>query len=313
VDQHHQNQNAALVSVGANLALVTAKVLVGLAIGSVSVVSEAMHSGVDLLAALITLLAVRTASKPTDQDHPFGYGKWEDVSGTIQALLIFGTAGVIVYEAVAKLRHPHPVEALGLGVAVMLASALINYFVARLLFRVGRRAESPALEADGWHHLTDVWTSAAVMGGLAVTWLGGRFLPQVNLHWLDPAVAIGVALLITRTAWDMTVHAGRDLLDTHLPQTDRWIREYLGHQPPLVRGYHHLRTRKSGCTRFVEFHLWVDPQMSVENSHRLGDQIVDGIRAEYPNSRVTVHVEPYHVHQMDHSHEGTVVELDGDD
>jgi cation diffusion facilitator family transporter len=289
------------VSVGANLALVIAKVLVGLAIGSISVLSDAMNSGVDVLAALVTLLAVRTASKPTDHDHPYGYGKWEDVSGTIQALLIFGTAAVIVYEAVIKLRHPHPVQALGLGMVVMLASALTNYFVARRLFRVGRRAESPALEADGWHHLTDVWTSTAVMGGLAVTWLGGRFLPGLNLHWLDPVVAIGVALLITRAAWNMTRHAGRDLLDVHLPETERWIRRYLDHQGPPVRGYHHLRTRKSGATRFVEFHLWVDPQMNVENSHRLGDQIVDGIRAEYPNSRVVVHVEPYHAHQMDHS------------
>jgi divalent metal cation (Fe/Co/Zn/Cd) transporter len=151
------------------------------------------------------------------------------------------------------------------------------------------------------------------MGALAVTWLGGRCFPGVNLHWLDPAVALGVALLITRTAWNMTVHAGRDLLDVQLPQTDRWIRGYLVQQKPPVRGFHHLRTRRSGATRFVEFHLWVDPQMSVENSHRLGDQIVDGIRAEYPNSRVIVHVEPYHVHQMDHSHEGAAVELDGDD
>jgi ferrous-iron efflux pump FieF len=99
----------------------------------------------------------------------------------------------------------------------------------------------------------------------------------------------------------MTRHAGRGLLDVRLPETERWIRRYLDQQGAPVRGYHHLRTRKSGSTRFVEFHLWVDPQMNVENSHRLGDQIVDGIRAEYPNSRVVVHVEPYHAHQMDHS------------
>jgi cation diffusion facilitator family transporter len=304
-----RKQGVALVSVGSNAALVAGKLLLGLSLGSVSVLSEAAHSAVDLLAALIAFFAVRTAAKPADEDHPFGHGKWENVSGTIEALLIFLAAAWIAWEAVQKLRHPHPLERPDLGMAMMFVSALVNYFAARLLFSVGRQTESPALEADAWHHLTDVWTSAGVMAGLGIIWLAQRFF-HVDLRWLDPLVALGVAVLIARAAWDLTIHSGQDLLDVGLPETERWIRAYLDQQPAPVRGFHHLRTRKSGSTRFVEFHLWVDPDMHVDASHALGDQIVAGIKAEFPTARVIVHVEPYESAEAVSPHEGPEAEPD---
>ncbi|NLO74831.1 MAG: cation transporter [candidate division WS1 bacterium] len=294
MDQQRREQNVALVSVGSNLTLVIAKGTVGLAIGSVSVLSEALHSGMDLVAALIALFAVRSSGRPADEEHPFGHGKVENVSGMIEALLIFGAAIWIILEAAKKLLNPEPPERLGLGVILMLASVVINYFVSGLLFREAERSESPALEADGWHLRTDVWTSAGVMAGLGVIWLGERWLPRLDLGWVDPVVALMVALLIMRAAWQLTARAGRDLLDAGLPETERWVAECLAKQGPPVRGFHHLRTRRAGSTRFVELHLWVDGQMSVEDSHQLGDNIVREIKGQFPNSHVVIHTEPYH-------------------
>ena len=153
------------------------KLAVGITIGSVSVMSEAIHSGVDLLAAIIALLAVRTSGKPADGDHPFGHGKVENVSGTVEAILIFVAAGWIIYEAAKKLRNPEPIEEAGIGVAVMLISVVANIMISRMLFKVGKETDSVALLADAWHLRTDVYTSLGVMAGLAIIFLGGIFFP----------------------------------------------------------------------------------------------------------------------------------------
>lgn len=291
--QNRRKQRAAWISVGSNLTLVVSKAVIGVSIGSVSVISEALHSSMDLLAAVIALWAVRTAAKPADEDHPFGHGKWESLSGTIEALLIMVAAIWIVWEAVGKLLRPRPLEAAVWGAAIMLVSAVMNTYVSRMLFRVAHDTESPALEADAWHLRTDVWTSAGVTAGLGAIWVGGLVAPGVDLHWLDPVAALAVAVLIGRAAWRLTISSGRDLLDVGLPEMERWIRAYLEAQPPPIHGFHHLRTRKSGSTRQVEFHLWLEPEATVEESHALGDAVVGAIKAEYPDSRVIVHVEPY--------------------
>jgi cation diffusion facilitator family transporter len=284
----------ALLSVLSNSGLMVLKLAVGLSIGSVSVISEALHSGVDLLAALIALFAVRTAAKPADEDHPFGHGKFENASGTVEALLIFLAAAWIVAQAVEKLiGHGPELRGPAWGAGLMALSAVVNVFISRALFRVGKRTDSVALCADGLNHLTDVWTSAGVMAGLGAVWLGKRIW-GVDLAWLDPVAAIIVALLIVRAAWRLTQQTARDLLDVTLPpEEEQWIRDCLCSYPAPVHGFHHLRTRKAGATRFVEFHLWVDPQMSVEDSHALGDRIVGGIKERFPGTHVIVHVEPY--------------------
>ncbi len=160
MDSQQRKSATALLSVGSNTALVVGKLVVGLMIGSVSVISEAIHSGVDLVAAVIALFAVRTSGKPPDERHPFGHGKAENLAGTIEALLIFVAAGWIIYEAVRKLSHPEPLEDPGWGVAVMLISAVANMLVSAQLFRVGRETDSVALQADRWHQLTDDSNSA---------------------------------------------------------------------------------------------------------------------------------------------------------
>lgn len=293
MDQQQRKTSVALLSVASNTALVLLKVVVGLFTGSVSIISEAIHSGVDLIAATIAWFAVRTSGQPADEDHPFGHGKYENISGTVEALLIFLAAGWIIYEAVKKLLHPEPLVHVGLGTLVMLISAVTNIFVSQRLFKVGRETDSVALQADAWHLRTDVYTSAGVMVGLAVLWLNDVIAPEVNLQWIDPVAAIAVALLIARTAYRLTVESARDLLDASLPREEEdWIKERITEWCPTVRGFHRLRTRKSGAHRFIQFHLLVDGGMSVDESHRIHDEVVVAIKDHFPGSNVVIHIEP---------------------
>lgn len=290
---HRRKTRAALLSVISNTALVVLKLVVGLLGGSVSVISEAIHSGVDLLAALIAWAAVRASGKPADKHHPFGHGKFENLSGTIEALLIFLAAGWIIYEAVHKLFKPEPMESLGWGVAVMAVSATANWLISAHLMRVGRETDSVALTADAWHLRTDVYTSAGVMVALAVMWAGRSLWPGTNLGWLDPVAAILVALLILHAAWELTIQAARDLVDMALPDDEvRWLEERLRTIAPTVRGIHNLRTRKSGSSRFIEVHVVVGGTMSVRDSHSITQEIGRAIRDRFPDAHVTVHIEP---------------------
>jgi cation diffusion facilitator family transporter len=292
-DIQRRKSSVALLSVASNATLVAAKLGIGMLIGSVSVISEAIHSGVDLVAAVIAWFAVRTSGKPADRQHPYGHGKIENISGTVEALLIFVAAGWIIYESVNKLLHNEPLDAPALGVAVMFVSAAANFFVSSRLFKVGRETDSVALQADAWHLRTDVWTSLGVMAGLAVILAGRWLFPGVNLDWLDPVAAILVAALIIHAAWKLTVESGRDLMDASLlPRERAWIRAYIRAFQPRIRGFHQMRSRKSGPSRFLEFHLIVDGRLSVFDSHSLAGEIKAGIVRQYPGTTVTIHVEP---------------------
>lgn len=295
---------AASVSVASNSALIVLKVIVGLSIQSVSVISEAIHSGMDLLAAIIALVAVREGSKPADEKHPFGHGKFENISGTVEALLIFAAAAWIIYEAMKKFLNNSEIAAPGWGVAVMAFSALVNTLVSRYLFRVGQASDSPALKADAWHLRTDVWTSLGVMAGLGLITLGDRFIDLMNLsadvkvrwqdhlHLIDPIAAILVAMMIIRAAWMLTAQSAGDLMDVTLPpEEEQWIRGLL-REYPLVHGFHRMRTRKAGPTRFVEFHIFVEPSMTVKDSHYLSHKIAAIIQEHFGSASVTVHIEP---------------------
>lgn len=292
-EKNKRKSNVAMLSVISNSSLVILKLAVGLIIGSVSVISEAIHSGVDLLAAIIALFAVRKSGKPADDDHPFGHGKVENISGTVEALLIFLAAGWIIFEAVEKLRNPEPIDEAWLGIAVMLTSVLANIVVSKRLFLVGRETESVALLADAWHLRTDVYTSVGVFGGLVVILAGGFFYPGVDLRWVDPVAAIGVALLIIKAAYHLTIESARDLVDAGLPaQEVDDVAKHIKSFAPTIRGFHRLRTRKAGASRFVEFHIRVDASMSVDESHRIADMITCSIKQHYPGTTVTIHIEP---------------------
>ena len=278
--------NAARLSVLSNSMLVALKLGVGLWIGSVAVVSEAIHSGIDLLAAIIAWYAVRMADAPPDHEHPYGHGKVESISGTVEALLIFLAGVWIVFEAVRGIVQGARSESVGWGVAVMGLSAVVNVFVSRHLLRVARAHDSVALEADAHHLRVDVVASVGVFAGLGLVALTGW-------HVLDPVVAIGVGLLIVHTAYGITKRAFAPLLDTTLPDEEVAAIETALKGDPRVRGYHHLRTRKAGAVRFVDFHLLLDDELTLADSHRISHDVKDLVLVALPGAVVEIHVEPY--------------------
>jgi len=293
LDGSRKKIRVAALSVLSNGALVAGKIVVGSLTGSVSVLSEAIHSGIDLLASLIALIAVRTSGKPADPEHPWGHEKVENLSGAIEAVLIFVAAIWIIYESVEKLLHPRPLDSVALGVGIMALSSIVNIAVSRALFRVGKETDSVALIADAWHLRTDVYTSLGVMVGLGIITLGGLFFPKIDLVWLDPVIAICVAVLIMKAAFQLTRQSIADLLDTSMPENEKvWITSYLRHEIREAFGFHRLRTRKAGATRFVEFHLLVDPDMHVDDSHAIADRVTADMRERFPGCNVTIHVEP---------------------
>ena len=292
VAQPNIKTRAASVSVASNTALVAGKLCVGLAIGSVSIISEAIHSGIDLVAALIAWWAVRASSAPADDEHPFGHGKFENLSGVIEALLILVAAIWIVVEAAKKLLHPEPLGSTGLGIAIMAVSSVVNLFVSNWLMRVGRQTDSIALTADAWHLRTDVYTSAGVMTGLGVIAIAHRLAPNRSFDWVDPVVALAVAVFITKAAAKLTLGAVRDLLDSRLPLDELGAIEAYMRSRDDILGYHDLRTRKAGGWRFVEIHLELPPDMSVRESHSIAHGVSLDIQERLPSTSVMVHVDP---------------------
>ncbi|MDA8219373.1 MAG: cation diffusion facilitator family transporter [Dehalococcoidales bacterium] len=275
------------LAVTTNILLVILKVAVGLSIGSVSVLAEAVHSAVDLLAALMALVAVRISARPADDSHPYGHGKVENVTGTVEAVLIFGAAVIIVYESINKLIYGVQLESVDAGLVVIGISVAVNFFVSRQLSKVARRTESVALEADAAHLTTDVVTSAGVFLGLLAVRVTG-------LAILDPLVALGVAILILKAAWEVTQHAFVDLLDRSLPAGEQQvIRDILDRRNGEVIGYHNLRSRKAGPDRHIDLHLMMHRQLSVGEAHEVADEIEGEIKkALGASSTVNLHVEP---------------------
>jgi cation diffusion facilitator family transporter len=285
--------HAAQLSVLSNTLLVLFKLSVGLWIGSVAVLSEAVHSGTDLIAALVAFFAVRASDAPPDEKHPYGHGKMESISGVAEALLILGAGGYIIYAAVQALRYEHPPEKVGWGVAIMALSALVNSFVARHLFRIARATDSIALEADAHHLGIDVWTSLGVVIGLALVWGTG-------LHLFDPLVALAVAFFILRTGWRILRGAFSPLLDEQLPEEEVRAVESIMAGNREVLGWHKLRTRKSGSQRHVDVHIQVDDDMSLKEAHRLTEELEDAMREALPNLSVMIHTEPYEEEMRHH-------------
>lgn len=293
MEKQKQKNSVALLSIISNSVLIILKLFTGIFTGSVSVLSEAAHSSMDLIASIIAFFAVRISGKRPDMEHPFGHGKVEDISALAEALLIFIAAIWIVVEAIHKLINPEPLETIGWGALVMLISVIANITVSKMLFKVGKQTESPALIADAWHLRTDVYTSAGVFAGLTLIWLNGILFPDVNFTWLDPVTAILVAILIGRTALKLTIDAIRDLIDTSPPAHElAWLSNYFKKWYPTVRSIHRFRTRRSGAVRFIDLHVVVDSGMTVSDSHKITEQMSEEIRAKMSGADLTVHIEP---------------------
>jgi cation diffusion facilitator family transporter len=274
----------ARLSIISNTLLIIMKLAAGLISGSVSIISEAIHSSMDLIAAVIAFLSVRVSDNPPDTRHPYGHGKVENISGVIEALLIFVAAIWIIYEAVRKLfGESIELNAIGLGSVVMLISAIVNFFVSRRLYKVARETNSMALEADALHLKTDVYTSLGVAVGLGLIIITG-------INWLDPVVAIIVALFIISESYHLLKRAFTPLLDTAWP--DEEISELEKTLNLLEVSYHDLRTRLAGNYRFIDLHILIPEDVSVGSAHAYCDKIENELIKTYKNLTVTIHVEP---------------------
>lgn len=279
----NEKVRTARLSIFSNTALILMKILAGLFSGSVSIISEAIHSGMDLLAAVIAFFSVKMSDTPPDKEHPYGHGKFENVSGVIEAVLIFVAAGWIIYEAVRKLSSPREVENIGVGAVVMAVSAVVNLLVSRKLYRVARKTDSIALEADALHLKTDVYTSAGVALGLLLIWLSGW-------HFLDPVIAIAVALLIIRESVALLRNAYAPLLDGALTGEEAAVITEI-----ITRhgfSFHNLRTRKSGQYRFADLHLELPGNMTLKEVHTICDALEHEIERRISHIEVQIHVEP---------------------
>jgi cation diffusion facilitator family transporter len=285
---HGRKSRAAAVSIASNTTLIVFKLIVGLISGSIAIISEALHSGSDLVAALIAFYSVRKAAKPADDTHRYGHEKVENISGVIEALLILAAAAVIITEGIIKLIEGVTIEHVWLGVGVMGASAAINLFVSmRILYPAARSTDSAALEADAAHLLTDVYTSVGVAVGLTVVKLTG-------IEEFDPIAAILIAVLIIYTGARLVIHSARVLLDQTLPDDElELIRACVSdHRGDLIYGYHKLRARQAGSRRHIDLHVTVDETMSVADSHKVAEHIMADIRVCISNADVLVHIEP---------------------
>ncbi|MGI6685377.1 MAG: cation diffusion facilitator family transporter [Bacillota bacterium] len=277
---------AAQISVISNSSLVVLKLSVGMLMGSVSVISEAIHSGLDLAAALIAYLSLKKASEPADELHQYGHGKIENVSGVIEALLILIAAFWIIFEAGKKLIHGGHVESVGLGIGVMGFASIINLLVSRYLFQVAKETDSIALKADALHLSTDVLTSLGVMVGLIL-------IKITHLQILDPIFAILVAVLIIKAAYDLTKEAFSPLLDTRLPmEEEKDIIEIIRRYQDDFVEYHKLRSRKAGSERHIDLHLVVPWKKPISEVHLMCDQIEKEIKDRFASCQVLIHAEP---------------------
>lgn len=282
----HSLTRYAWLSIGAAIATISLKTLAYLLTGSVGLLSDALESVVNLVAAIIALVALRVAARPADDEHHYGHGKVEYLSAGAEGVMIFVAAALIIWKAVGRLLAPEPLEQVGLGLALTIVATLINLGVGLMLIRVGRRERSLILEADGKHLMTDVWTTIGVVVGVAVVALTG---------WLrlDPLIAIAVAINILITGGRLIYRSGRGLLDAALPQ----------HEVALVHStlaqfvtddvhFHAVTTRESGRDRFVSMHVLVPGAWSVQQAHDLVEEVEAAIEQALPQAIVDTHVEP---------------------
>jgi len=281
-------KRAAFLSIISNTFLIIAKLFVGIISGSVSIISEAVHSFTDLLASILAFYSVKISSEPADTEHQYGHEKFEDLSGGIEGVLILAAAAYIIYEALEKIKGGS-IESLNTtaGIVVMFASVIINTFVSAHLIKISKKTDSIALLADAQHLRADVYTSLGVLLGLIIIKLTG-------LAVLDPLIAIIIAVFIIKTGYDLTKTAIKNLLDTSLPENERkiiesTIKKYI---PEEIIKFQGFKTRKAGAKRLIEFTLTVPTNLTIKEGHDLCDKIEEDLEKKIKNIDVTIHLEP---------------------
>ncbi len=277
---------AAKLSIAAISLLILIKVVASIITGSIGIRADAVHSTLDLVAAIIAFIGIRISGKPADERHPYGHGKAENISGVLVAGLIFFAAGTIVYEAIKRHIFGVTLELVAVGIYVTAAAIVINILISWHVLRVSRNTDSLALEASGRHMLTDVLSSVAVLVGLIMVQLTG-------LSILDSIVALGVAVIITKSAYSILRMSFGGLIDVKLPEDEENVirSAIMEHAGELV-DFHALRTRKAGRQRYIDLHLVMPKNASVEEAHRMCDHLEQDIKSKLKHASLTIHVEP---------------------
>ena len=254
--------------------------------GSVALLSDALESTVNVVAAIVAFVAISYAAKPADSTHPFGHHKAEYLSAVLEGVLIVVAALLIVVEAVPAVLAPKPLDAPAAGLAINFVASLVNAAWAFVLIRAGRRYRSPALSADGQHILSDVVTSGGVLVGLLLAIATGYAV-------LDPLLAVVVALNILYQGWKVIAHSVDGLMDHAVePEEAGAIKAAIAAHADGSLGVHDLKTRRAGAATFVDFHLVVPAAMPVGAAHDICDRLEDAIRAVLPGAQIAIHVEP---------------------
>lgn len=277
----------AWLSVGAALATIVLKTAAYLVTGSVGLLSDAIESLVNLAGALMALTMLTIAARPADHDHVYGHSKAEYFSSVTEGALIFGAALAIIAAAVQKLFQPRPLEQLGVGLAISITAASLNFLVARILLNAGRQRHSITLEADAHHLMTDVWTSIGVLVGVALAGITG-WAP------LDPIVAILVALNILWTGFQLIRRSVMGLMDAALPESEqKLIQEVMAKYQERGVDFHALRTRQAAARRFISVHVLVPGDTTVHDAHHIVEDFEDDIRSSLGGAvTVFTHLEP---------------------
>lgn len=284
--EKNEKKYAALISIISNTVIIILKVVGGIISGSVSIISEAIHSFSDFLASVLTFFAVLRSSEPADKEHPFGHGKYEDMSGFIEGGLIIFAGLFIIYEAVKKFfAAENSFFEPAIGIYIMLFAVIANFMVSKYLFYVASKYDSISLYSDAQHLRADIYSSLGVLAGLILIKLTGFEL-------LDSLIALIVAIMIIKTGYSIAKDTLNNLLDGSLPQKDISIIEEILKKNESIKGYKNLKARKAGHCTDIEITVFFEPDLKICDCHKICDEIEDEIGKHYDNINVIIHAEP---------------------
>ncbi len=280
-----EKKKIAFTSVAAAVFLVTFKLIIGILTGSLGILSEALHSGLDLVAALITLFAVRFADLPADEEHHYGHGKIENYSALIETFLLLITCFWIIYEAISRLISTEvKIEVTIWSFVVIITSIIIDITRSRALYKVAKKYNSQALEADALHFSTDIWSSTVVLIGLGCVAL-------FDFHFADPIAALLVAIIVLGVSYRLGKRSFDALMDRAPKELTEELKKIISGIEE-VKKYHELKVRESGPYKFVEFNIHVERNLSISDAHEISHIVENAITKKIKNIQVTIHIEP---------------------
>ncbi len=276
-----------ILSIASNAALVIMKIIIGLTTGLVSILAEALHSANDLMASIIAYFGVKGSLKPPDKEHPYGHGKIEMITGWVENILILIIGIGIIHEGIKKLAHPQEHKDVWIGIIIMFVSGFVNLFVSSYLIKKGKELRSVGIEVDGEHLHADVITSFGIAGALLL-------LQITKWWWIDPVGAIfvgvwviGIFIRLSNSLMHLAIDGG--LNENEIIRIENLLSEF-----PSIKDHHKVRTRQSGSTIFIDMHIKVEKDQTVEQSHNITKEIETRLREMYKDVNVLIHVEPYY-------------------